>query len=177
MAMGASKTPHEDERLDDAQVLRPARESFVVVLWHEKRDRFRPGNGLALSRCVCAHSETHQGSEGRASLRPCVEGVLCAANSGLHPCPLRFDRSVLERSGFRSRCLGSAVASLLVSFPRLVRQAFERLEPCEGKLSRTVLRGLGGSNPARLLDRGWGKFGAKPAQSETTVRAAAQRRS
>ena len=52
--------------------------------------------------------------------------------------------------------LGSAVASLLVSFPRLVRQAFERLEPCEGKLSCTVLRGLGGSNPARLLDRGWG---------------------
>ena len=73
--------------------------------------------------------------------------------------------------------LGSTVASLLVSFPRLVRQAFERLEPCEGKLSCTVLRGLGGSNPARLLDRGWGKFGAKPAQSETTVRAAAKRRS
>jgi hypothetical protein len=51
--------------------------------------------------------------------------------------------------------LGSTVASLLVSFPRLVRQAFERLEPCEGKLSRTVLRGLGGSNPARLLDRSY----------------------
>jgi hypothetical protein len=51
--------------------------------------------------------------------------------------------------------LGSTVAALLVSFPRLVRQAFERLEPCEGKLSCTVLRGLGGSNPARLLDRGW----------------------
>ncbi len=49
--------------------------------------------------------------------------------------------------------LGSTVASLLVSFPRLVRQAFERREPCEGKLSCTVLRGLGGSNPARLLDR------------------------
>ena len=30
------------------------------------------------------------------------------------------------------------------------------LEPCEAKVSRTVLRGLGGSNPARLLDRGWG---------------------
>jgi hypothetical protein len=52
--------------------------------------------------------------------------------------------------------LGSTVFSLLLSFPRLVRQAFERLEPCEVKLSRPVLRGLGGSNPARLLDRGWG---------------------
>jgi hypothetical protein len=72
--------------------------------------------------------------------------------------------------------LGSTVAALLVSFPRLVRQAFERLEPCEGKLSCTVLRGLGGSNPARLLDRGWVLFGAKPAQSETPVRAAAKRR-
>jgi hypothetical protein len=69
--------------------------------------------------------------------------------------------------------LGSTVAALLVSFPRLVRQAFERLEPCEGKLSCTVLRGLGGSNPARLLDRGWVWFGAKPAQSEMPVRAAA----
>ena len=28
------------------------------VFGHEKRDRFRSGNGLALSRCVCAHSET-----------------------------------------------------------------------------------------------------------------------
>jgi len=28
--------------------------------------------------------------------------------------------------------------------------AFERLEPCEGKLSRTVLRGRGGSNAALL---------------------------
>jgi len=33
-------------------------------------------------------------------------------------------------------------------------EAFEGLEPCEGKLSRTVLRGLGGSNPVQLLDRG-----------------------
>ena len=72
--------------------------------------------------------------------------------------------------------LGSTVAFLLVSFPRLVRQAFERLEPCEGKLSRTVLRGLGGSNPARLLERSGGWFGAKPAQSETPVRAAGKRR-
>ena len=56
---------------------------------------------------------------------------------------------------FLFEVFGSTVASWLVSFPRLVRQAFERLEPCEGKLSCTVLRGLGGSNPARLLDRGW----------------------
>jgi hypothetical protein len=86
-----------------------------------------------------------------------------------------FDRSVLEQY-FCSEVFGSTVASRLLSFPRLVRQAFERLEPCEGKLSCTVLRGLGGSNPARLLDRGRGSFGAKPAQSEKPVRAAAERR-
>ena len=62
-----------------------------------------------------------------------------------------FDRSVLEQY-FCSEVFGSTVASRFLSFPRLVRQAFERLEPCEGKLSCTVLRGLGGSNPARLLD-------------------------
>jgi hypothetical protein len=36
-----------------------------------------------------------------------------------------------------------------------LKEAFEGLELCEGKLSRTVLRGLDGSNPVRLLgDRG-----------------------
>ena len=49
--------------------------------------------------------------------------------------------------------LGSAVASLLVSFPRLVRQAFERLEPCEGKLSCTVLRGGIDGNVGSPLDQ------------------------
>jgi len=33
------------------------------------------------------------------------------------------------------------------------KEAFEGLELCEGKLSCTVLRGLDGSNPVRLL--GW----------------------
>ena len=32
------------------------------------------------------------------------------------------------------------------------QEAFEGLELCEGKLSCTVLRGLDGSNPVRLLD-------------------------
>jgi hypothetical protein len=32
----------------------------------------------------------------------------------------------------------------------LLSKAFERLEPCDGRLSRTVLRGLGGSNAPRL---------------------------
>jgi hypothetical protein len=32
------------------------------------------------------------------------------------------------------------------------KEAFEGLELCEGKLSCTVLRGLDGSNPVRLLD-------------------------
>jgi hypothetical protein len=33
------------------------------------------------------------------------------------------------------------------------KEAFEGLELCEGKLSCTVLRGLDGSNPVRLLDQ------------------------
>ena len=33
------------------------------------------------------------------------------------------------------------------------KEAFEGLELCEGKLSCTVLRGLDGSNPVRLLDK------------------------
>lgn len=33
------------------------------------------------------------------------------------------------------------------------QEALERLEPCEGKLSRTVLRGVGRSNAVRLLDK------------------------
>ena len=32
------------------------------------------------------------------------------------------------------------------------KEAFEGLELCEGKLSCTVLRGLDGSDPVRLLD-------------------------
>ena len=35
----------------------------------------------------------------------------------------------------------------------LFRKAFEMLEPCEGRLSRTVLRGLGASNGPWLPDR------------------------
>ena len=36
--------------------------------------------------------------------------------------------------------------------PRAREGAFERLEPCAGKLASTVLRGLGGGNAARLPD-------------------------
>ena len=32
------------------------------------------------------------------------------------------------------------------------KEAYERLEPCEGKLSCTVLRGLGAGNSPRLPD-------------------------
>jgi len=74
---------------------------------------------------------------------------------GVAPVPAEV-RPLRPRTAFCSRCSGSTVASRFVSFPRLVRQAFERLEPCEGKLSCTVLRRLGGSNPARLLDPGLG---------------------
>ena len=38
----------------------------------------------------------------------------------------------------------------VASMPRL---AFEGLEPCDGRLSRTVLRGLGGSNATRCIQQ------------------------
>ena len=36
---------------------------------------------------------------------------------------------------------------------RPIREAFEMLEPCEGRLSRTVLRGGSGGNAASLPDQ------------------------
>jgi hypothetical protein len=47
-------------------------------------------------------------------------------------------------------CIAKVIGILdhrVTSMPRL---AFEGLELCDGKLSRTVLRGLGGSNAPRL---------------------------
>jgi len=45
------------------------------------------------------------------------------------------------------------IASTFLSRNRVsLKEAFEGLELCEGKLSCTVLRGLDGSNPVRLLD-------------------------
>src|ERR1700730_505687 len=79
--------------------------------------------------------------------------VLRAACSGLHPCPLKFDRSVLERCCSQFAVLWcSTVASRSYRSRVSSDRRSERLEPYEGKLSRTVLRGLGGSNPARPLD-------------------------
>src|SRR6266496_2255525 len=79
--------------------------------------------------------------------------VLRAACPGLHPCPLTVDRSVLELCSSRFEVSGvppspRGSCRFRVSSDR----RSERLEPYEGKLSRTVLRGLGGSNPARPLD-------------------------
>jgi len=46
-----------------------------------------------------------------------------------------------------------ATQELLLGNRVLFRKAFEMLEPCEGRLSRTVLRGLGASNGPWLPDR------------------------
>src|SRR5262244_3754153 len=45
---------------------------------------------------------------------------------------------------------GRSIAKRWMWHHRVLQGAFERLELLEGKLSRAVLRGLGGSNPARL---------------------------
>jgi hypothetical protein len=46
--------------------------------------------------------------------------------------------------------IGRSIANSWTWHYRVPQGAFERLELLEGKLSRVVLRGLGGSNPARL---------------------------
>ena len=57
----------------------------------------------------------------------------------------------LHRNGFwLSVCIAKVIEVLnhwVASLPGL---AFEGLEPCDGKLSRTVLRGLGAGNSPRL---------------------------
>src|ERR671936_164952 len=45
---------------------------------------------------------------------------------------------------------GRSIAKRWMWHHRVPQGAFERLELLEGKLSRAVLRGLSGSNPARL---------------------------
>src|SRR5881296_3070403 len=45
---------------------------------------------------------------------------------------------------------GRSIANRWTWHHRVPQGAFARLELLEGKLSRAVLRGLGGSNPARL---------------------------
>jgi hypothetical protein len=47
-------------------------------------------------------------------------------------------------------CIAKVVGVFDHRVTSLPRSAFEGLEPCDGNLSRTVLRGLGGSNAPRL---------------------------
>ena len=49
-----------------------------------------------------------------------------------------------------SVCIAKVVGVLNHRVASLPRLAFEGLEPCDGKLSRRVLRGLGVSNDPRL---------------------------
>ena len=51
----------------------------------------------------------------------------------------------------RSATTGSQSGMFLYRNRVSLKEAFKGLELCEGKLSRTVLRGLDGSNPVRLL--------------------------
>ena len=60
---------------------------------------------------------------------------------------VRIAQATKEGSWGRVR----ALQRLLTSKPRPLRGAFEGLELCEGKLSCTVLRGLDGRKPVRLL--------------------------
>jgi hypothetical protein len=63
----------------------------------------------------------------------------------LYVCHAPFTDWVLAASAYRKG--GRSFESRVASVPRL---AFEGLEPCDGKLSRRVLRGPGGSNAPRL---------------------------
>jgi hypothetical protein len=52
----------------------------------------------------------------------------------------------------RSAMTGFTTSAFLSRNRVSPKEAFEGLALCEGKLSCTVLRGLDGSNPVRLLD-------------------------
>jgi hypothetical protein len=54
-------------------------------------------------------------------------------------------------SFIQSAMTGFTVSAFLFRNRVSPKEAFEGLELCEGKLSCTVLRGLDGSNPVRLL--------------------------
>src|ERR1700694_1472220 len=86
----------------------------------------------------------------RDSREAALEGMSDKDTCGEQPMNTKSSPSY-ESAAFETRLK-------LCSRSRVSSEAFERLEPREGKLSRTVLRGLGGSNPARLLDRGWVLF-------------------
>jgi hypothetical protein len=63
--------------------------------------------------------------------------------------PLNGEPCALPRMGFGCQCVSQSGIPdhWVASMPRL---AFEGLELCDGKLSRTVLRGLGASDGPRL---------------------------
>jgi hypothetical protein len=63
----------------------------------------------------------------------------------LYVCHAPFTEWFLAASVYRKG--GCYFNHWVTSMPR---SAFEGLEPCDGRLSRTVLRGLGGSNAPRL---------------------------
>ena len=138
------------------------RESFVVVLRREERDRSKTGE-VWIFRAAYVPIRRHIKVQWDAHpYDPAWESYF-AQRSELHPCPLKFERSVFERCCYGSRCFSvppspRGSCRFRVSSDR----RSERLEPYVGKLSRTVLRGLGGSNPARPLDHGL-SFGATPA--------------
>ena len=59
----------------------------------------------------------------------------------------------------RSAMTGFTTSAFLSRNRVSPKEAFEGLELCEGKLSSTVLRGLDGSNPVRLLGNQLGMRG------------------
>ena len=57
----------------------------------------------------------------------------------------------LHRNGFwRSACIAKVIGMFNRRVTLTQRSAFEGLEPCDGNLSRRVLRGLGASDGPRL---------------------------
>ena len=88
--------------------------------------------------------------------------VLCALRKSLNlrdgACTIAFPARRVARlvqrtvSCFTQSATATSITGVYPFPNRVSSEAFEGLEPCEGKLSRTVLRGLDGSNPVQLLD-------------------------
>ncbi len=96
-------------------------------------DITRPVRELTSIGCFVARKLVEPILGGKAN-----EATLC------EPC-------ALHRNGFwRSACIAKVIGMFNRRVTLTQRSAFEGLEPCDGKLSRRVLRGLGASDGPRL---------------------------
>src|ERR1700757_5083650 len=96
--------------------------------------------------CTCGNSKTVSVPSATNRLPDSRDGITITGSGG--------PTGVAIRQTTVCSCIppvtDKSIAKRWTEHHRVLQGALERLELLEGKLSRAVLRGLGGSNPARL---------------------------